>query len=303
MYLMAVFWLMLAYYSLNRKIVWLYFLAIILAFNTFYGSVFFVVGLMVYLSYQKNWQYLLWTVVSLLTAILIVSPLLMQQWQNSRQVTALVINWKSVLGTASLKNLLLIPLKFAIGRISFEPKMAYYLLSGIWAVMVWSCLKWRDSRAILLVVPIALGLIFSWFTPLLSYFRFLYLIPILSLLIAATKTSWVKIIILAGFIIFSLVYLLNPHFWREDWQSLAHDLPFKTPVYGITSSLVALSYYRPDLLIKELRTATPVSQRLLIVPYTVEIYGFDYQTYLTSFGYQRQHQRTYRQLVLETWSR
>ncbi|OGK64870.1 hypothetical protein A2313_00545 [Candidatus Roizmanbacteria bacterium RIFOXYB2_FULL_41_10] len=304
MYLMVTFLLTLAFYSLERKNAWLYCLAIILAFQTFYGAIFFIVGLMFYLLVIKNWRFLMLTFGSTLITVGMAMPLLWQQWHNSQEITALVVNWKNVLGTASLKNLLLIPLKFSIGRISFEPKAAYYLIAGLWTTMVWSRLKWRDPKAILLMTPLLLALVFSFVSPLLSYFRFLYLLPVLAILLnQGLKNNYLKIFILIGFIGFSLVYLLFPQFHREDWQSLARDLPEKTLVYGIVSSLEGINYYRPELLIKDLRFSALMAKQLLVVPYTAEIYGFDYQKRLIDLGYHQKRQQTYRQLVLETWVR
>ena len=73
----------------------------------------------------------------------------------------LVKNWSLVLGRADIKNLLLIPLKFSIGRISFYPKWLYYLVSTIFSgVVFFSALKGglqSKKLAILFVLPLILG--------------------------------------------------------------------------------------------------------------------------------------------------
>lgn len=292
--------LLLVSYKLNR--VWLYGLAIILAINSFYGLVFFLAALAIYFFWQKNWPWLKYTLIFSLGGLLIAAPLLFQQLQHSRQVLGQVANWHQVLGTASLKNLLLIPLKFSIGRISFEPKWLYYGVSLVWTAFVWLNLKWRNKQITLLIIPIILAWGFSFVSPLLSYFRFLYLMPIMAILFLARKTAKVsKLLVVLGFLAWSLVYVLNPVFHRENWQSLSRSLPKQAKVYGILSSLEAISYYRPDVMRVDLRKLNPQDKQILVIPYTSEIYGFNYQSRLTQAGYQLKEETAFHQLILETW--
>jgi len=101
-----------------------------LSFLTFYGSIFFILVILFYFLFKKQYKYLILTTFYLLIVFLIVSPLLYQQWVNSKISLVEVKNWFLVLGKANLKNLLLIPIKFSVGRISFYPKLAYWLLAG-----------------------------------------------------------------------------------------------------------------------------------------------------------------------------
>lgn len=304
MYSMVTFFLFLSYYGLSKNKIGLFLLGISLAINTFYGSLFLIVAMIIYLFCQKksNWAFL--AMIVTVFSIFILSPLIYTQWQHSLLMRQTVVNWSQVLGPASLKNLALIPLKFSLGRISFEPKWWYYLLGGSWTIFVWLGVRWQDRRLILLVLPIVLGLVFSIFTPLLSYFRFLYLLPFLALLLdRGEKLRGQKVIILFGFSFLSLIYLFNSNWHREDWRLLAYSLPNKARLYGISSSLPAISYYRQDVKIFDLRTAKLVSPTIFVAPYTMAIYGFNYNDYLRSRGYRLETQQSFRQLVLETWTR
>lgn len=261
-------------------------ICISLSFATFYGSIFFIIPLILILLYRTKYKEFIISSSMLFLGILILSPLIAQQFQHSRESLIAVINWKSVLGTVSLKNLMLIPLKFAFGRISFYPKILYYAIAGIWSLFVWiivvrGILK-NKLLGFLLFAPLGFGLLFSLSSPLLQYFRFLFLIPIMSILIsfACSKNYSYKLlsyILATGFVILSGVYLIFPQFHREDWKSLAVSLPQNIPVYMIKSSSDALEYYRRDLQLFELRNSVLVTQKIIVIPYTSDIYGYDYK--------------------------
>jgi len=102
---------------------------LILSFFTFYGSIFFMLAILFYFLFKKQYPYLILTTCYLILSFLIISPLLYQQWVNSKISLAEVKNWSLVLGKANIKNLLLIPIKFSIGRVSFYPKIFYWLIA------------------------------------------------------------------------------------------------------------------------------------------------------------------------------
>jgi hypothetical protein len=104
-----------------------------------------------------------------------------------------------------------------------------------------------------------------------------------------------------GFLLLSLVYLFAPQFHREDWKSLAKNLPKGAVVYMIQSSSDALKYYRKDVKIKDLISKEPSEREVLIVPYTSEIYGLDYKKNLTDNDYTLKEQKTFRELTIGKW--
>lgn len=302
---------------------------IFLSLLTFYGSVFFIISLCLYLLITKRFRSILLLMPGVLTAVVVISPLFVQQFVFSQIVTSTVVNWKSVLGPASLKNLILIPLKFTSGRISFEPKRLYYLLAGIWMLVVqyisfyfviskelkrltdlvkrdFSLLRsFEMTFTFLFFTPIILGFIFSFYTPLLQYFRFLYLIPLLSLLISLGARKQVqRLILLIGFICWSAMYLLNPTHYREDWKSLAKSL--KTDeVYMVASSSDPLHYYNKHIKINDLKThIIPKSQKsIVVIPYTTDIHGLPYHDILAKQGFHMSEKKSVRNLSYEQWIR
>jgi len=310
MYTMVTFLLLLAYWAVRRKQLLLAGVAVCLAFWSFYGAIFFILALILWQFLEKKYLTAALLLFAIGVAILLLSPLLYLQYLNSLSLRGLVVNWSAVLGAANLKNLLLNPLKFAGGRISFKPKAVYYLLFAGWAAVVWiaalkGALKTAGRRvAWLLGVPLVLGGLFSLFTPLLQYFRFLYLLPFLSLLLAfGIPKYWQRGLVLGVFIILSLVYLLLPQFHREDWKSLSRSLPKNAHIYGIPSSLEGVRYYRPELLIGDVREDKLTAKNVWLIPYTFEIYGLNGAQLLEKQAYRLTGTTSFRELTLESWQK
>ena len=310
MYMMATFFLTAAYYYQFIKRDFLkQNLYAALSFGTFYGSAFFLAGMYGYLILIKDWKTLRKSVIGFFLSILILSPLLFFQLENAKRALGLVPNWHQVLGSASLKNLFLIPLKFSFGRISFYPKSLYLILSGLWTFIVFisALLGFRKNfrMGFVFLIPLLLGLIFSFFTPLLQYFRFLYLLPFLSILVAVSaENKFVRSIVLTGFIVLSFFYLLFPQNHREDWRTLAFNLDSRTPIYGIVPSLDALQYYSAGMSINDLRSLSLTKinfSEIMVIPYTADIYGLDYHRLLQNQAYALKYKKTVRGLEYEAW--
>lgn len=282
-------------------------LFIFLSFMTFYGSAFFISALYVYLFIKKRWKLFTFVHPGFLLSVLILLPLIIHQLSNAHAALATVKNWSQVLGKATLKNLFLFPLKFSLGRISWEPKKLYYFTGVIWTAFVF-LLTWLSGKrnqlfAFLFVFPIGLGIIFSVFSPLLQYFRFIYLIIPLSILLALfSYNKWYRYILIGGFIVFSSLYIFFPQFHREDWKSLA--LNISQPVYAIPSSMDAFTYYRPDVKINSLFAVDKANEKIItVIPYSADIYGFDYRSVLLKNGYRNTKTIAYRGLTVETYTR
>ena len=155
----------------------LFSLSISLSFLTFYGSIFLIIPMGIYLFYKKKYRNFFVFLLLFTVTILLLSSLLYRQIINARQQLQLVPNWTTVLGSANLKNLLLIPLKFSIGRVSFYPKWFYWVISGAWTSFIWFyVIKVGLKQKLLLFLvfgSLGFGILFSLFSPLLQYFRFI----------------------------------------------------------------------------------------------------------------------------------
>ena len=289
-----------------------------LAFLSFYGSIFLIAAMFIYLLYKKQYKFLIVSLLAFIVSLLTISSLLYQQFINSKIALNNVSNWSLVLGKANLKNLLLIPIKFSIGRISFYPKWLYWVVAGIWTGFVLFTIKTVLNKTVfiktvfyLLISPLILGFLVSFFIPMLQYFRFIYLIPIMAILLSLNKnTSMYRYIIMIGFVIFSLTYLLLPQFHREDWKSLVRSLPKDKPVYMIKASSDPVIYYLSNLKVNELTFLrqgfgwqSKSAQEIIVIPYTVDIYGFNYKNILSKNGFEQKEAKNFHELSFEIWRR
>ena len=288
-----------AYLAFKTNKLFIYYLFVFLSLSTFYGSVFFFAAISLYWLFKKNYKNFIIYSLAPGFSFLILSPLLWQQYQISKTLLVSVENWSLVLGPATFKNLLLILTKFTLGRISFYPKWLYYFISLIFTTPLWLLVFLRSFKqrktAFIFWVTLAVAFVFSLFTPMFQYFRFLYLIPFLCLILH--KNYFYTFI----FLIFSLVYLLNSNFHREDWQSLSASLI--NPIYIIESVADPIKYYRPDLKINDLKSISPAESEITVIPYASEIHGFDYRQKLLSQDYQLIKETSFRELKSETWQK
>ena len=310
MYMMATFFLtagtyfFLKYKKYKTKEIFLMSLFFSLAFLTFYGSVFFIATIFLYFLYKKQYKTLFVSGLLFLVSFVLISPLLLGQFANSKIALSGVANWSATLGKANIKNLLLIPIKFSIGRISFLPKIVYWTITGIWTAWVFKKILMgglKDKKLLyLFIFPLILGFLISFFVPMLQYFRFIYLIPVMSLLLSrSSQRGW---ILTSGFLIFTLVYLLNPAFHREDWKGLVKDLPKNKPVYMIISSSDPVKYYSNDLVINDIANLSGDSKEITVIPFSFGVHGLDYKSLLNNKGYQLKKEKSFREVTYEQWS-
>lgn len=298
MYSMVTLFVFCAFLAFKKHKTLLYFLFTFLSLSTFYGSIFFFAGISLYFLVKKDYKnFVIYSLAPTLT-LLCLSPLLFVQYQNSRELLKSVLNWSSVLGSANLKNILLIPIKFTLGRISFYPKIIYYLISAILVIPLWTIILFKSFKnkpvAFVFWITLIIGFVFSLFTPMFQYFRFLYLIPFMCILI--NKNYFYSFI----FLLFSCIYLFNPIFHREDWKSLASTLPDTT--YMIPSASDPAIYYNSNIIIKDL-SISPTEKTITVIPYISEIHGLTYQNNLQQLGYKKISTTNFRELTTENWSK
>ena len=313
MYSMVTMWLIIGFYyfvkikskKYNIKDLVIFNLMMALAFGTFYGSIFLIASFAIYFLIKKEWKLFWLTNIGTGLAIIILTPLLLTQIKNSQIMLVQVTNWTLVLGKVNLKNLLLIPLKFGVGKISFYPKIWYYLVGGIWSLTILGLIlknkKESNWLKIFLVLPLVLAILFSIKSPLLQYFRFLYLVPIMTLVLAINcDKKWQKILIGGGFLIFSLMYLLNSNYYREDWKSVMAEIKNDESVYIIESFSDPIKFYNPKIEIKDLRN-TITEPEINVIPYGEVIHGIDHKKILEGLGYKMVEKKDFREMELEKW--
>jgi 4-amino-4-deoxy-L-arabinose transferase-like glycosyltransferase len=319
MYMMTVMWLTLALYLyvdiVRDKMRSHFDIAVInyvfgFALATFYGSIFFIGSMYAYMLYKKKFRLLAIMLPGTIVALVMLSPLVLGQMAHARIALAQISHWNLALGLPNVKNLLLIPLKFVTGRISFNPKILYFALAGVSTIAItFFTVKGSQKNkwlAILLVLPLVFAFAISFWLPMLQYFRYLYLIPVMALLLGfgSKHFVWEKAVIASIFFVFSGLYLFFPVFHREDWKSILTSVPDSAIVYMIPSATDPVQYYYADRKTKnlmELSSLDPKTKELYVIPYTAEIYGFNYRGILDTKKYTLKDQQDFNGVTLEYW--
>ena len=279
-----------------------------LSFLMFYGSIFFSLAMILYLFLKKKYRAGLISSSILVLTFLLISPLLLRQLINAKISLTAVKNWSLVLGKSNLKNFLLVFIKFSVGRISFYPKVIYWLLASVWTTLVFIYFIKNSYNIFGFVFWIALSLVIliSFFTPMLQYFRVIYLILPLSIVLGLTREDKMRIVLAGGFVLFSLSYLLLSQFHREDWRSLDSSLPINKPVYIVEPSSDPLTYYKKNIEILDLRKIGSLQEKekdIVVIPYTADIYGLNYSKTLQEKGFVLVGKKTFRKLNWEEWKK
>ncbi len=249
MYSLATLFVVLSVYLFIKKRWLLLSLSLLAVGMTDYVSLFILPALLI-LAY-KEWKKVFVSWIPLVIGFLIWLPIFFRQLMSGMSVEGTA--WWHILGTATFKNVSLIPVKFIIGRISFDNKLGYLILVAILLPFVcYLLVKARDVNKILwvwLVVPIVVGIFVSLKIPALSYFRFLFCLPAFYLLITCGIAKVPKYeniffgIMLAINIAASSYYLFNPRFYREDWRGLVNTVGDQKIVFPRNSQKEVLTYY------------------------------------------------------------
>src|SRR3990167_1478082 len=143
--------------------------------------------------------------------------------------------WANVVGSSSLKDLLLVYVKFVIGRISHDNNLIYALLFApagtIFAfLLLLSPFRMNSRRFFLwlwLLIPTLGAFVISFFIPVFAYFRLIFVLPAFYLLISSSinLVNWPKFnrfllaLVLAVNLVSLGIYFSNTKFQRENWKS------------------------------------------------------------------------------------
>ena len=226
----------------------------------FYGSFFNLLAQFIYILLQKKNRLPL--ILSLVTSIFLFLPwlpILFSQLEAGNYLTTALPGWSAVSGRLTFKDLLLIPTKFLIGRISFTPKILYAAITVISIclatyLLVKSALKKYLSLWLYFAVPLICAIIIGLKTPVLGYWRYVSLVPafILLLVVGVSQLSLFKQKISLGyflllFVICNIIFWRTPSFQRENWKELTTFLntPNSLIVFNFTGRFAPLNYYLP----------------------------------------------------------
>jgi len=161
-------------------------------------------------------------------------PLFLIQAEKGRWLLSTLPAWRQVAGGATIKQALLVWMKFVLGRISFPRKIYYYslvflasiptLISGL------SALTKKEKRfnliVLWLITPLLLGYFASYWFPAFIYFRFLYVLPAFYLIISYGVSSFkfkpirttLAILLVGVNLVGWTIYMVDNGQQRENWR-------------------------------------------------------------------------------------
>lgn len=253
-------------------------------------------------------------------------PILFNQLRIGQRVALRNIIWRKVVGSLSAKAIALLPIKFIIGRTSFSNKNFYIfivlLVILFFGFLLWQAAKEKQNQLIRLIwfwliIPVLLGIIISFKIPIFSYFRFLFCLPAFYILIACGIFKFKKpqkfiVLVLLINLFFSLRYLVNQNFHREDWKKAVKILHQKnlnkTPVLILENVTAPFDYYdkgESKVVFFNQKELVTNENTIWLIPYAQPI--FDPQDLTRSFlktkGFQRVYEQHFRGVTLEKWQK
>lgn len=123
-----------------------------------------------------------------------------------------------------------------------------------------------------------------------------------------TDKLWQKILVGGGFLIFSLIYLLNSNYYREDWKGLTKSLSEcqisndKCQIYMIGSFADPIKFYNSEIKVRDIKTEIPTEKEIWVIPYGEAIHGMNSEEKLTKLGYKKIEEKNFREIVLLRFS-
>lgn len=205
--------------------------------------------------------------------------------------------WGQVVGGFSLKNILLIPVKFLIGRTSIDNNGMYaaviipLLILCFWVFL--SAIEGlrRKKKAVhfipilWLFFPLLIGILLSLKISLLSYFRFLFVLPAFYILFGQGLTKLSKplrsaiiVLILVTNSISTTAYITQKQFQREDWRAFSawvdqQDQPSALTVIPSVAQAAPYEFYQKNIPITDsLEDLENLPQSIYLVRYVQEIF-------------------------------
>jgi len=249
--------------------------------------------------------------------------------------------WSSVLGRPTFKNIVLLPVKFIIGRTSFDNNLLYssiVLLLGLFFGSLlffhfrrketapgaeYSRRKWKTGGEmeilpwLWLIVPAGLGMIISFKFPLFSYFRFLFILPAFWMLVArgcmgVKRKKIVIILVLAINLFFSFRYLLRPRFHRENWKKAVNVLHQQNQIdskvmlfENVSAPFMFYDDNESDIVYIRNKELIGNEQEVWLIPYSQPIFDPNDKTrkYLENRGFIRVYEKHFNGVTLEKWQK
>ncbi len=264
--LVVYFWIQ-ATTDKNRKWWSLFAMSILLTVGFDYLAGVIVVPLFILtLRNKSNVRLFLLSLIPLVVSLLLYSPVLISQLTSGLNVQGTANGWWNILGVTNLKNLLLVPVKFLIGRISFTNKYLYAAIVSIFFLTVGYLsmkargIKYSNVLFLWFLWPVILLAIVGLLVPVFVYFRILFCLPALYLVCSVGLfrvkedlfLPFLSLILICN-LLCSYLYLSTESFHREDWKTLLETISTESKersaitVFVQNSQMEAYHYYQKDV--------------------------------------------------------
>lgn len=244
---------------------WYYFTAAsVLNLYSFYGAVFNLLAQWLFVLWQHKKKIKPFAIRNLLIALLFLPwlPTFLKQLEGGGYLTQALPGWADLSGSLSPKALGLIIAKFTFGRISLANKNAYalFVISISLYFLLCSVLAWlkKENRLFLFwfygALAAAVGV--SFFTPVLGYWRFIFLLPaFVSVIILGLRglpdgAFYFNLVVVALVFLFGLFSFWNtPAFQREDWRGAAKLISTEDSltILNFPDTFAPLKFYAPSV--------------------------------------------------------
>lgn len=210
----------------------------ILGIYTSYMYIFILVPQFSWLIYRykrKREVWIKWISVCLITLafFLLWLPVFIKQLETGRALTVAFPLWSSL---SSLPFWRLVPqlfIKFTLGRITFDNRLFYGVLSAILLIfygwILWGLRKKIDDKILFvsnwLLTPLAAVILVSFFIPVAGVWRLLFLLPPFLILVSSAISAFkhkgfVLSLVIIISIMSNILYYLMPSLQRENWRAM-----------------------------------------------------------------------------------
>ena len=233
------------------------------------------------------------------------------------------------LSQTSVKNVLLVAIKFVTGRVPFPDSGGLLILTIIFVAAFWLLVvngikelskKQEHKRTLMILLgwiiwPLALGAIIGIFVPVFSYFRLLFILPPVLVLVSigTIRQRWLLEPMVLVLMIASAVYVSGDTYRRENWIGAVNDIenheigalviihPAVRPPFDYynrgRSSVIDASSLHPSSII--------YYPSFWYIPYAQPIFDIDDSTrkIFESQNFRRTYQKHFRGVTVEHWVR
>lgn len=242
-------------------------------------------------------------------------PILVSQLSTGMSVAIQNPGWRQTVGGFDPKAIPVTMVKFIFGRISLGDKLLYALtVTPIAAIFGYFLVQNRQKLLWLwLIIPLILGFALSLFIPIFSYFRFLFILPAFSLLLAGgvlkPKFKVAGIIFVCLVSLFSLlIFNSNQKFQRENWRGAVKFFQSDPGLVLMPNVAQAapISYYDPNQVVQDKNSLSVTNYRTVyLLRYVQEIFDpHDFErTTLENAGFQKGQEKDFNGVIVWKYQR